>query len=256
MIFEILFCIMIVVLCIVMEGFFSGTETALVSVDRIRIRAMAEKGSKRAVLVDNALKNPEKFFSTTLLGTNIAVVLSNVIITFLLIGWFGESYAYLTIVVMTPLVLVFGEIIPKTVCRYHAEKISGYVVVPIKIFSIVFYPFVLLMSGLTNLFVKILGLKDSELKPVATREDLENYLSLWNLNGGLKIAERKMIERIFDFSDTVVDDIMIPLVNVKAVEVTAGVENAIRLAKKTGFSRIPVYSDKTHNIIGIVFKVQ
>ena len=112
--FELVIGIFIILVCIGLEGFFSGTETAMVSVDRARIKALAEQGSKRAALVNATLEAPEKFFSTTLLGTNISVVLSNAIATFLVIRYLGEHYEYVTILIMTPLVLVFGEIVPKS----------------------------------------------------------------------------------------------------------------------------------------------
>ncbi len=250
--FEILFWVFVVLVCIACEGFFSGSETAFVSIDRVRMKALTDKGSKRTALTDAVLENPEKFFSTTLLGTNMTVVLSNVIVTFLVIKYLGEKYEYLPILIMTPILLVFGEIVPKTVFRYYAEKIAEHIILPVKIISIIFYPFVLILSWLTKFFLKIFSLHDTRLKPLTTKEDLENYLNMWNINSNLKTAEKRIIERIFDFSETSVDDIMIPLVNVKAVDVRDGIEKAVSLAKKTGFSRIPVYADKSHNIIGIV----
>jgi CBS domain containing-hemolysin-like protein len=249
---EIILGLLVILLCIACEGFFSGTETALVSVDRSRIKALAEKGSKKAVLISAALEKPEKFFSTTLLGTNIFVVLGNAIATFMVIKHFGESYAYLTILIMTPLILIFGEIGPKTVYRFHAEKIAAGIIYPFKIISAIFYPLVIILSWLTKLFVKLSGMDSAKLNPLTTREDLENYLDMWNINSSLKTAEKKMIERIFDFSETVADDIMIPLINLRAVEVNDSIDKAASLAIKTGYSRIPVYSNEAYNITGIV----
>ena len=249
---EIILGLLVILLCIACEGFFSGTETALVSVDRSRIKALAEKGSKKAVLISAALEKPEKFFSTTLLGTNIFVVLGNAIATFMVIKHFGESYAYLTILIMTPLILIFGEIGPKTVYRFHAEKIAAGIIYPFKIISAIFYPLVIILSWLTKLFVKLSGMDSAKLNPLTTREDLENYLDMWNINSSLKTAEKKMIERIFDFSETVADDIMIPLINLRAVEANDSIDKAASLAIKTGYSRIPVYSNEAYNITGIV----
>jgi CBS domain containing-hemolysin-like protein len=250
--FEILFWIFAVLLCIACEGFFSGTETAMISLDRARLKALAQKGSEKAAQVDAVLDKPESFFSTTLFGTNMSVVLGNTIATFMVIKYLGESYEYLTIFIMSPLLLVFGEIIPKTVYRYHAKTVTTYIVLPLKIISVIFYPFVLILSWLTRFFVKLTGLNGSGLKPHATKEDLENYLKMWKISGSLKTAEKKIIERIFDFTRTVVEDIMIPLVNVKAIEANDSIEKAVRLAKRTGYSRIPVYSERIYNIIGIV----
>ncbi|UCF71873.1 MAG: HlyC/CorC family transporter, partial [Deltaproteobacteria bacterium] len=250
--FELLLGALLILVCISCEGFFSGTETAMVSVDRTRIKALAEQGSKSAALVDAILQAPEKFFSTTLLGTNIAVVLSNAIATLLIIEYLGEQYQYITIPIMTPLILIFGEIVPKTVYRYHAEQLTTHLIYPLKAISVIFYPLVVILTSLTRLLMRLFGMGSAQFRPHATREDLENYLDMWNIRGYLRTAERKIIERIFDFSEIDVEDIMIPLVNIKTLEAQDSIDNAISLARKTGYSRIPVYEGEVYNIIGIV----
>jgi len=250
--FELLLGALLILVCISCEGFFSGTETAMVSVDRTRIKALAEQGSKSAALVDAILQTPEKFFSTTLLGTNIAVVLSNAIATLLVIQYLGEQYQYITILIMTPLILIFGEIVPKTVYRYHAEQLTTHLIYPLKAISVIFYPLVVILTSLTRLLMRLSGMGSAQFRPHATREDLENYLDMWNIRGYLRTAERKIIERIFDFSEIDVEDIMIPLVNIKTLEAQDNIDNAISLARKTGYSRIPVYEGEVYNIIGIV----
>jgi putative hemolysin len=250
--FDLVLWIFVIFLCVLFEGFFSGTETAMVSLDRARIKALSEKGSKREALLHAVIRSPERFFSTTLLGTNISVVLGNAIATFLIITYLGEGYKYITIAIMTPVILVLGEITPKTVYRYRAEQIAPYLVYPLRAISIIFYPLVAVLSWATVLFVKLLGMEGAHLRPHTTREDLENYLTMWNLDSGLRTAERKIVERIFDFTETEVEDIMIPLINVAALEIGEGIDEAIRLARKTGYSRIPVYSEEAYNIIGIV----
>ncbi|KPK46338.1 MAG: hypothetical protein AMK74_00450 [Nitrospira bacterium SM23_35] len=250
--FELLLGIFVILVCISCEGFFSGTETAMVSVDRARMKAVAEQGSKKAALIDAVLQAPEKFFSTTLLGTNISAVLSNAIATFLVIQYLGEQYAYITILIMTPLILIFGEIVPKTVYRYHAEHMTPHLIYPLKAMSVIFYPFVVVLAWLTQLFLKLFGMGSARFRPHATREDLENYLDMWNIDSRLRTAEKKIVERIFDFSETDVEDIMVPLVNIEALEIQDSIDEAVSLAQKTGYSRIPVYSEEAYNIIGIV----
>jgi len=244
--------VFVILACIFCEGFFSGTETAMVSVDRARIKALAEQGAKKQALVESVLHTPEKFFSTTLLGTNIFEVLSNAIATLLIINYLGEQYKYATILIMTPFILILGEIVPKTVYRYHAEEITPYLVYPLKVLSILFYPFVIVLTWLTTLFMMLFGVGSARLRPYATREDLENYLDMWSRDSHLRTAEKKIVERIFDFSETEVEDVMIPLVNVEALEVNDRIDKAVRCAQKTGYSRIPVFSEEAYNIIGIV----
>ena len=249
---DILLWLLLMLVCILCEGFFSGTETAMVSVDRACIRALAEQGSKREACVDAILQRPEKFFATTLLGTNISVVLSNSIATFLVITYLGEGYKYLTIFIMTPVILILGEIAPKTVYRYHAELLTPFLAYPFKVITFIFYPIVACLSWVTNLFVRLLGMEGARFRPHATKEDLENYLHMWNMDSRLRTAEKKIIERIFDFSETQVEDCMIPLINVTALEVKDSIEKAVSVALKTGFSRIPVHAEGPYNIVGIV----
>ncbi len=249
---DILLGLGVIVFCIVCEGFFSGTETAMVSLDRSRIKTLADKGSKAALLIHNLLERPEQFFSTTLLGTNMVVVLSNAVATLMVIEHIGIQYEYLTIMFMSPLILVFGEIVPKTVYRYHAERIALRIILPFKVIAVIFYPCVVVFSWLTRLLVSPFGLESRELRPHTTREDIENYLDMWDINSRLRTAEKKMIERIFDFAETEVDDIMIRLVNIEAVEISDDLEKAVSLAQRTGYSRIPVYGGEAYNMIGIL----
>jgi len=249
---DLLLWLFIILVCIFFVGFFEGTEIAMVSVDQARIKALAEQGSKRQALLEKVLHTPEKFLSATLLGTNIFEVLSNAIATLLIINYLGEQYKYATILIMTPFILILGQIVPKTIYRYHAEQITPYLVYPLKVISIIFYPFVITLAWVTKFFVKVIGLESAQFRPHATREDLENYLDMWSRDSSLRTAEKKIVERIFDFSETEVEDVMIPLVNVEALEVNDRIEKAVSCAQKTGYSRIPVFSEEAYNIIGIV----
>lgn len=252
MVLEFLAGVFIIIFCILCEGFFSGTETAFVSLDRAKIKALADKGDKGATEINSFLEKPESFFSTTLLGTNLSAVISNTIATIMVITYLGEHYVYITIFIMAPLLLVFGEIVPKTVYRYHADQITPHIVAPLKVIANILKPFVSLLSRITECFVKFFRMDRTQTYPLTTREDLANYLDLWNINSGLKKAEKKMVKRIFDFSETLAEDIMIPLVNIKALEDSDSIEEAIIKARRTGHSRIPVYSEEAYNIIGIV----
>ncbi len=249
---EIIIGCVIIIVCLACEGFFSGTETAIVSVDRNRLKAVSDSGAKKSALILKALDNPERFFSTTLLGTNMVAVLSNSVATFMVIEHLGEQYGYVTILIMSPLILIFGEIVPKTVYRYHAERISPYIIYPIVLISRALTPLISALTWCTMLFVKAFGMEDAQFRPHTTREDLANYLDMWNMNSKLKTAERKIIERIFDFTETEVDDVMIRLVNIEALEAADSIGNAAALAASTGYSRIPVYENEAYNIIGIV----
>lgn len=249
---ELFLGIVIIVICILAEGFFSGTETALVSVDKTHIKALKEKGHKKAAVVDEALTHPEKFFSTTLLGTNLCTVTSNTIAAFFVIKYFGTTYEFITVLIMTPLILLFAETVPKTIYRYHADIIVFYAIYPIKVLSHLFSPIISILSGITIFFLKLLGIKSKRLKSHTTREDLENYLAMWNITSGMRSAEKKMVERVFDFTQTTAEDVMVRLINIESVEVNDTVEQAVNVVRRSGYSRIPVYGGEAYNIVGIM----
>ncbi len=250
--FELIAGAAVIVVCLICEAFFSGTETAMVSLDRSQVKARAQQGSRSAAMIQAVLETPERFFSTTLLGTNMVAVLSNAVATVMVISLLGVRYQYLTILIMSPLILLFGEVVPKTVFRYHAVTVTHYIIYPFRVISALFFPFVVVLSGVTRLFIRTFGLDRSQLNPYTTREDLENYLSMWHINGRLKSAEKKMVERIFDFAETCARDIMVPLINISAVEQSEGIDTAIEAVQSGGHSRIPVYDDEAYNIVGIV----
>ena len=155
---EFLIGCLIILVCLACEGFFPGTETAFVSLDRTRLKALSDKGDKKAGAIITLLEKPENFFSTTLLGTNFSTVISNTVATIMIITYLGENYASLAICIMAPLVLIFGEIVPKTVYRYHAETISVHIAGPLRIIAMILNPLVALLSQITEYFVRFFKL--------------------------------------------------------------------------------------------------
>ena len=248
----ILFYIIIFFLCLASEAFFSGSEIALISANAKKIRKSPHLSPSRIKMTLKLLKNRERLLATTLCGTNLSVITNTILITSLFLYFLesrGEIYA---IFILSPLLLIFGEIIPKTLFQQRATAIAPWVSYPVWLASYLFYPLVIFMTKLTHIIFFLLGTKKSGETPFVTREELRLILKMSKKGSDLTTGELAMIDRLFDFSHTLVKEAMIPLVEVAAVEDTATAEEVIAIISEKGYSRFPVYHERIDNIIGII----
>ncbi len=249
---DILFYVTIFFLCLVLEAFFSGSEIALISANAKKIRKEPHLSPSRIKMTLQLLKNRERLLATTLCGTNLSVITNSILITSLFLHFFearGEIYA---IIILSPLLLIFGEIIPKTLFQQRATTIAPWVSYPVWLSSYFFYPIVILMTKITHIIFFLLGTKKPGETPFVTREELRLILKMSKKGSDLTKGELTMIDRLFDFSHTLVKEAMIPLVEVAAVEDTATTKEVIDIISKKGYSRLPVYHERIDNIVGII----
>lgn len=243
--------IIVMVLCLIAEGFFSGSEIAIVSADNMRLRHNAAKGSRGAQLALKMLEKPEWLLATTLIGTNISVVTNTTMATALMIKLFGENGIWFAVLLVAPLIWVFGEIVPKSVFQQRADEITPYVIFPLKAASYLFYPMLLIFTFLTKVLSRMLG--DQDKNPFTLREEI---IAMMNMSGespsGIQSAEKDMISRMFGFSETSVEQIMIPLIDIVAVEKSITCGGAMKVAVKLAHKRLPVYDERIDQIIGIL----
>ena len=245
--------IVIIFFCVFIEAFFSGSEIAVISMDKIRLKHMLRKGASGANLLNKAVKRPEWLLGTTLVGTNLSVALSTTLATYLVIKWLGVKYEYLTILIMSPLLLIFAEILPKTVFQQRAGEIAPKIIYPLKIAQIVLSPFVFLTSMISGFISYILGKEEKERDYFVTKDELELLLKMSDAKaGGMKITQKRMIHRIFDFSETSVAEVMIPSINLKGLEINESLETVVPKLMQWKHSRVPVYKERIDNIIGVV----
>lgn len=249
---HIMFYIIIFFLCLVLEAFFSGSEIALIAANPKKIRKSPDLSPPRIKMTLKLLKNRERLLATTLCGTNLSVITNSILITSLFLHYLGERGGIYAILILAPLLLIFGEIIPKTLFQQRATTIAPWVSYPVWLASYLFYPVVALMTKLTHLIFFLVGSKKSGETPFVTREELRLILKMSKKGSDLTTGEVTMINRLFDFSHTLVKEAMIPLIEVVAVEDTAAVEGAIAIISKKGYSRLPVYHERIDNIIGII----
>jgi putative hemolysin len=245
--------IVILALCIVFEALFSGSEIALVSADKVKLRHHAEAaGRRRGKVILDFLEQPGELISTSLVGTNVCVVLSTVVATLTLLEWFPQRAEVLSLAVMTPLVLVFGEILPKSIFQHWADQLAPKVIYALWFFRALVYPVVAVGSAFSGLLLRIFGLDRQQ--SVMTREELGLLLKLPSVKGEDRITaeEKKMVTRIFEFKDTTVEDVMLPLSEVTALPVSASMEDvALEIADKR-HTRLPIYEERLDQIVGII----
>ncbi|MCR4441375.1 MAG: hemolysin family protein [Peptococcaceae bacterium] len=235
-----------------LSAFFSATETAFFSANKIKIRHLAEEGNKKAAAARRLLEQPNRLISTVLVGNNIVNIAATALATMLAIGLFGKSGAGIATGVMTVLVLVFGEITPKTLASRRAEEFVLGAGRFVNFLGVVFYPVVRLLNSITGFLLKPFGGKLPE-NPLVTEEEIRMLVNVGQEEGLLDEDEREMIDSIFEFDDTLVREIMVPRIDIAAVSVDETPDAVIKLVVELGHSRIPVYENTVDNIIGVIY---
>jgi CBS domain containing-hemolysin-like protein len=250
-----LYSVFLVFVCICLEGLFSGGELALVASDINRIRLKAEAGSRSAKLAMRLLNKPEWFLATTSTGSNLCVVTSTVIATSMFISIFGAARGEsVSAIVMIPLILMMGEIIPKTIFQQHSESVALKVSWFLWTASWIFYPAVFAVSMISRGAVYVLtGGGGGARSPYITRDGLKFLLTARKDTGNFGMSEKEMIRRILDFSEATAGRIMVPISNVTVLRENATLREAALLIEEKGVSRIPVYRDSPCNIIGVLY---
>ena len=246
---------LLILVCLGLEGLFSGGELALIAADIHKIRHQAERGSRSALKALQLLERPERFLATTLTGTNLCVVTSTAVATALFISLFGESRGELiSVVVMVPAILIMGELIPKSLFQQRAEVVAIRISWFIWTFSWLFFPLVYAISKVSRGTVHITtGEKAAGGgAPFITKSGLKFLLGRPDKGSDIQRAEREMVRRILDFSEVTVGRIMVPLSAMAALPVTATLEEAALVISERRYLRIPVYQNQIFNITGIL----
>lgn len=244
--------IAIVMICVLIQGFFSGSEMVLLSSRKIRLRRKRKQGSKGADLALKMIANSKWYLASTSTGTNMSVVVASVVAAI----WFDKalgSYSELgTILVLSPLLLMFGEIIPRTVFQYRATQIAPVVSYCLLVFSYIISPVTGFVFGVSRLFYRKNAEEPLKKRSFASREELNLILNIPVKGSDVHSREKKLIQQMFMFTKAEAGEAMVPLIDVSALPITASVADAAELVRKTGFSRIPVYRDNIINLVGIV----
>jgi len=245
----------ILFICLLIAAFFSGAETAVISTSKLHLKYLAKRGDKKAIIVANLIKKPDKFLRVVLIGTNIAIIISSTVSSALAIHIWGDRGVTISILLTTLIILlIFCEIIPKTIAQNNSQKISLKAAYCLKIASCILYPLEVFFSWVSNFIIRIVtGKKYVPLNAFFTKKDLKLIFEVGEKEGVLEKREKSMIERILNLNDIFVKDVMIPQKYIVAVEENTSIEDAISLMNEEGLSRIPVYKNNINNIIGFIY---
>lgn len=230
------------------------SETALMSLSKIRIRHMVDERVKGAKLVEKLIKDPNKLLGAILIGNNIVNIGASALATTVagkMLGGDENSVAIAT-GVMTVLVLIFGEITPKSIAKQKSEKVALFVSKPIRLCVIIFKPLVAVFSAISSVFIRLFGGDPKATEPFITEEELKTMVGVSEEEGVLEDVEKEMIFNVFDFADMQVKDVMVQRVDIVALDTEVTYDEVLNTIKTEQFSRIPVYNETIDDIIGIL----
>lgn len=244
--------IAILLVLLVLSGFFSSAETALTTISDVKMRAMVEETPTASVLrLQKILDNRSKLISAILIGNNIVNISASSLMTSLVISLWGNAVVGISTGVLTLLVLIFGEIVPKTWAMCNNEKLSlaysGIIYALMNILTPIIFIIDIISGGILNLLHI-----DPSSRVAMTESELKTYVDVSHEDGVIENEEKKIIYNVFDFGDSVAKDIMIPRIDMTTVDVNASYNEMFNLFRKSMYTRIPVYEDESDNIIGII----
>ena len=242
----------LIVFAVGITGFFSAAEMAFIGANRVRLRHLAEAGNRTAVRYLEAFKQPERLLSTAMMGVTLAHIIASSVATWALIPLAGNMAAVLVTLGLTPILLVFGEVIPKAVAREWSTALILSLFWLFELASKVLSPLTWAANAIVSAALGLLGRQRTSTRQFVSREELKVLLQMEPAEADVTTSEAEMIDNIFDLGDTAVREVMVPLVDVAALPDSATPDDAVRLIGERGFSRIPVFSDRIINIVGVV----
>ena len=243
-------CLLVVLLGT--SALFSSAETALTTVNRIRVRTLAGQGDKRAVTLLAILQKPEKMLSVILIGNNVVNLYASSLATTVTLSLFGSKMVGVATGVLTLAVLVFGEVAPKTMASRNAERIALRAAGPVRSLMWLFTPLVFVVNNLARLVMKLFGADRPNERELMTAEELRTIVQVGHEDGVLENDERKIIDNVFDFGDRSARDIMIPRIDMTCIDIEATKEELMEVVREEQYTRIPVYKDTADTIVGIL----
>jgi CBS domain containing-hemolysin-like protein len=235
-------------ICLLLSGFFSGSEVALIAINRAKVRTLLAEGTKSAIALSKLKENTDHLLITILIGNNIVNVSAASIATAIAISYFGDAGVGIATGIVVILMLIIGEIGPKTYASKRVDMCALLVARPILLLEKVLSPILWVYDKITQVHKT----EEGVLQHGVTEEEIKEWIDVGEETGAIEENERKMLFSVFRFGDTTAREIMTPRPDVEMIEDTKSLEEALDLFHDTGFSRIPVYHDQNENIIGIV----
>ena len=242
--------IIALIVLIILSGFFSGAEVALISLSRIKAKQMLANKRLGAHYIQKLKSDPQRMLSTILIGNNVVNITASAITTALMITLVGSHAVGIAVGIMTLLILIFGEITPKTYASSHNEVFAQLAAPLLWWLSIIIYPLIKLINLLISIMFRLFGIKTKE-KPI-TEEEIRGMVAAAGEEGSIKELEKELINKIFEFDDISVGEIITPRADMVMLDASAKVKDALPIMRQ-GYSRIPIHDKEKDNIVGILY---
>jgi len=246
--------LLILLILLVVSFFFSASETAIIGLSKIRLRHMLQHGSKRARSVQRLVGKLNEVIAAILIGNNLVNIAISAIVTGVFVQIYGYHWGVAISTFMTTLVLlIFCEVTPKILAAKYAEKVSLFTAPLMEALLIILKPLIIFFIGISNFILKIFKLEVTKRSPLITEEELKTMIEVGQEEGVLSEEERKMFQRIFEFGDTKLADVMVPKDKIISVNINTSSDDLLDIFVEEGHARLPVYSGSKDNIVGIVY---
>lgn len=237
--------------CLILSAFFSSSETALTSLGTLKIKHLIEQ-SKTFSTLKYWITEPGKVLTTILVFNNAVNIFASALTTDLATRYFESQAVGIAAGITTFLVLIFGEIVPKSIAKVHAEKIAVFAMTVVKVFCFGTYPLIWILSRFADWILDLLNNKEEADKPPITEDELEFLVNISEEHGVIENTKKKMISGVFGFDDKAIREIMTPRIDVVAVDVNDSFDDVVARALETGVSRLPVFEERIDNVVGLV----
>lgn len=242
-----------IVIMVLLSAFFSSAETALTTVNRHRLRSLAEDGNRTAARVLKLLENPSKMLSTILIGNNIVNISASALATTFTTSVFGNKFIGVATGILTLVVLLFGEITPKTLATMYSERIAMVYIHIIAPLTVILTPVIWLVDGLSRVIFFILRVDKDKTKDQMTEGELRTIFDVSEEDGVIEKEEKSMINNVVDFGDSNAKDVMVPRADMAFISVDSTLDEVVEAFREEHYSRLPVYADSKDEVIGIVY---
>lgn len=244
--------LVVLLILVLLSAFFSSGETAMTTVNKIRIQNLADDGNKRAKTLLKIIEDPGKLLSTILIGNNIVNISASSLATTWTTKVFGNAFIGLSTGILTLIILLFGEITPKTMATIHAEKISLLYAPIIYFLMRILTPVIFLVDLLSDGVLTLLHIDPNKQQNTMTEQELRTIVDVSHESGVIEEEEKQMIYNVFDFGDSQAKDVMVPRIDMSFIDADATYEELLEVFRKDGYTRYPVYENTTDTIIGII----
>ena len=243
--------IIVLIILLLLSAFFSSAETALTTVNKIKMRSLAEEGDKQAATVLSVTDNASKMLSAILIGNNI-VNLSASALSTTIAYQLGGPYVALATAIITVLILIFGEIVPKTAANIHAESMALKYAFPIRFIMVIVTPISIIINAMARVILFMMRIDPNAKTDVMTENELRTLVDVGHEDGVIEEEEKEMIYNVFDLGDAKAKDVMVPTVNVTFADVNSSYKELLEIFREDKYTRLPIYEETTDNVVGTI----